>query len=89
MAGVIGRDRSPDHRQVEIDEAIQHYYAARFDEQARLTTRSTAGKIELLRTRELIETRIDLAARVADIGGGTGVHATWLEIGRASCRERV
>lgn len=67
-----------DHDQAAIDQAIQHYYGEHFDEAARLTTRSTAGKLEYLRTREIIAARIEAPARVADIGGGTGVHATWL-----------
>lgn len=65
-------------KQAEIDEAIQRYYSSRFDEDTRLKTRSTAGKIEYLRTRELVERHLEPSARVADIGGGTGVHATWL-----------
>lgn len=69
---------SGDHDQVAIDQAIQRYYGAHFDEAARLVTRSTAGKIELLRTREIVEGRLPTPARVVDIGGGTGVHATWL-----------
>jgi ubiquinone/menaquinone biosynthesis C-methylase UbiE len=64
--------------QAEIDSAIQGYYGSIFDEAARLTSRSTAGKIEYLRTRELIERQLEPGARIADIGGGTGVHATWL-----------
>lgn len=67
-----------DHGQVRIDEAIQTYYGDRFDEGARLTTRSTAGKIEFLRTRELVADRLMPESRVADVGGGTGVHSSWL-----------
>lgn len=67
-----------DHEQASIDQAIQHYYGTHFDEAARLVTRSTAGKIELLRTREIVERHLRPSARVVDIGGGTGVHATWL-----------
>ncbi|WP_161606378.1 class I SAM-dependent methyltransferase [Microlunatus speluncae] len=63
-----------------IDAAIQRYYSADFDEGSRLTTRTTAGKIEFLRTRELIERQLEPGRKlhIADIGGGTGVHATWL-----------
>lgn len=69
---------SGDHDQVAIDQAILSYYGAHFDEAARLMTRSTAGKIEFLRTREIVEGHLETPARVVDIGGGTGVHATWL-----------
>lgn len=67
-----------DLNQDTIDRDIQTYYGSGFDEDARLTTRSAAGRVELIRSREIIESRISTAARIADIGGGTGVHAKWL-----------
>lgn len=44
--------------------------------------RSAHGRLELLRTRELARRALaglgSPAARVLDVGGGTGVHAAWL-----------
>ncbi|MFC7621414.1 class I SAM-dependent methyltransferase [Microlunatus sp. GCM10028923] len=78
MDKVMNGDDVDDHGQGGIDAAIQDYYGAWFDEGSRLTTRSTAGKIELLRTREIIAERLVPESRVADVGGGTGVHSEWL-----------
>ena len=48
------------------------------DEATRLT-RTGHGRLELLRTRELLGRYLpNPPARVLDIGGGTGVHAMWL-----------
>lgn len=63
---------SPDQR--DIDERIQTYYGEIFDETARLTTRSAQGPLEFRRTQELIRSFAP-QGRVADIGGGSGVHA--------------
>lgn len=69
----------PDHdQQADLDRRIQSYYGGLFDEDARLTTRSTTGRLELARVRELVGSRLAAGSRVADIGGGTGVHARWL-----------
>ncbi|MFC5286246.1 class I SAM-dependent methyltransferase [Actinokineospora guangxiensis] len=54
---------------------IGHYSTA--DEGARLT-RSAHGRLEFLRTRELLTRVLPDRSRVLDVGGGTGVHARWL-----------
>jgi SAM-dependent methyltransferase len=57
---------------------ITAYYAERFDEAARLG-RDGAGRLELLRTQELLRRCLPEApATVLDVGGGPGVHARWL-----------
>ncbi len=40
--------------------------------------RTPHGRLEYLRTRELLRRLLPAQARVLDIGGGTGVHAEWL-----------
>lgn len=58
------------------DETLDHYSEA--DESTRLT-RSMHGRLELLRTQELIRRFMPPPpARVLDVGGATGVHARWL-----------
>ncbi|MFB8007350.1 methyltransferase domain-containing protein [Nocardia sp. NPDC056000] len=54
---------------------VGHYSAAAEGERL---FRSPHGRLEFLRTRELIRRRLTGAVRVLDIGGGTGVHAEWL-----------
>ena len=55
---------------------LRHY--AQVDEGARLL-RSGHGRLELVRTRELMVRFLPPApARVLDIGGATGIHAGWL-----------
>lgn len=55
---------------------LRHYEEQ--DEGARLF-RSGHGRLELLRTRELLGRFLPSApCRVLDVGGGTGVHASWL-----------
>lgn len=61
-----------------IDNALQNYYSALFDEDARLTTRSTQGRLEFERTQEIIRAATPAPARVLDVGGATGVHAAAL-----------
>lgn len=57
---------------------ITAFYGAG-DEAARLTSGRTLGTLELLRTRELLRSRLqDPPASVLDVGGGPGVHARWL-----------
>ncbi len=53
------------------------HYATGPDEARRLT-RTPHGRLEFLRTRELIRRFLPPRARVLDAGGGTGVHAAWL-----------
>lgn len=55
---------------------LRHY--ASQDESQRLF-RSGHGRLELARTRELLDRYLPGApATVLDVGGGTGVHAAWL-----------
>jgi SAM-dependent methyltransferase len=59
------------------DEIIE-YYSEHYDENARLRD-SADGRIEFLRTRELLRRHLPPSpARVLDVGGGSGVHAEWL-----------
>ncbi|MFE2330358.1 class I SAM-dependent methyltransferase [Streptomyces sp. NPDC059385] len=49
------------------------------DEAARLTSGRTLGTLELMRTRELLRSRLPAPpASVLDVGGGPGAHARWL-----------
>ena len=54
---------------------VEHY--ADGAEATRLT-RSPHGRIEFLRTRELLRRVLPPSADVLDVGGATGVHAAWL-----------
>lgn len=69
---------TPLPEQDDLDLAIQRYYAAEFDEDARIQTRSVGGRVELERTRRLIGGRLAPGSRVLDVGGATGVHSRWL-----------
>ncbi|HEU4347591.1 MAG TPA: methyltransferase domain-containing protein [Actinoplanes sp.] len=60
---------------MEIDPEVSAHYAAG-EEHGRLTARPS---LELVRTRVLLERFLPPApARVLDVGGGAGVHASWL-----------
>ncbi|MEV0677407.1 class I SAM-dependent methyltransferase [Actinosynnema sp. NPDC050436] len=59
-----------------MTDLIRHY-TAEFDEDDRLH-RTPHGRLELLRTQELVRRHLTAPARVLDVGGGTGVHARWL-----------
>lgn len=62
----------------ELDPLILSFYRDRYVEDARLTS-TPHGRIELVRTQQLLRRRMPAApARIADVGGGTGVHARWL-----------
>ncbi|MEV8399768.1 class I SAM-dependent methyltransferase [Streptomyces niveus] len=62
----------------ELAAEIEHFYSQVIDEGDRLRV-SADGRLELLRTRELLRRFLPPApARVLDVGGGTGVHARWL-----------
>ncbi|MEV6232682.1 class I SAM-dependent methyltransferase [Saccharopolyspora shandongensis] len=57
---------------------LGEYYVRETSEDARLT-RSAHGKLEFLRTQELVRRAVTgTRMRVLDVGGGTGVHARWL-----------
>lgn len=59
-----------------LEAKIQSYYAGGA-EAARLTTRSAGGQIEAARLRGELAS-LPAGSRVLDVGGGTGVHASWL-----------
>ncbi|WP_411144847.1 class I SAM-dependent methyltransferase [Streptomyces sp. x-80] len=62
----------------ELAPEITEYYANTGNEAERLTT-SADGRLELLRTQELLRRCLPPApAMVLDVGGGPGTHATWL-----------
>lgn len=67
-----------DSPQSDLDNRIRRYYAEQFDESVRLTSRSAAGQVEFIRTQEILRSRLPPSARIADIGGATGIHAEWL-----------
>ncbi|MFD6397157.1 class I SAM-dependent methyltransferase [Nocardia sp. NPDC060249] len=54
---------------------VQHYSGASEDDRL---SRSPHGRLEFLRTQELIRRALTAPMRVLDVGGGTGVHAEWL-----------
>lgn len=57
---------------------VEHFYAHASDESARLTA-SADGRLELLRTQEIVRRFLPPPpARILDVGGGPGVHARWL-----------
>ena len=62
----------------ELDPLILSFYRSRYVEDERLTS-TPHGRIGFLRTQQLLRSRLPTApARIADVGGGTGVHARWL-----------
>jgi SAM-dependent methyltransferase len=59
----------------EAEDVRRHYRS--FAEETRIT--SGLGQLELLRTQEILRRHLPAPpARVLDVGGGTGVHASWL-----------
>jgi len=61
-----------------IEPAIMDFYTSAYDEASRLE-RAAHGRLEFLRTQELLRRHLPPApARVLDVGGGPGVHARWL-----------
>lgn len=60
-----------------VDELAAHY-GEDLVEASRLS-RSPHGRLELLRTQELVRRELPAGSlHVLDVGGGTGVHAAWL-----------
>ncbi|GAA3488727.1 class I SAM-dependent methyltransferase [Streptomyces cremeus] len=58
--------------------AVLDFYAKTIDESTRLTG-SADGRLELVRTQELLRRHLPEApAGVLDVGGGPGTHAAWL-----------
>ncbi|MEW2134788.1 methyltransferase domain-containing protein [Streptomyces sp. NPDC005435] len=57
---------------------IMRFYTETVDEADRLTT-TADGRLEMVRTRELLRRYLPTPpARVLDVGGGPGAHARWL-----------
>jgi SAM-dependent methyltransferase len=54
---------------------VEHYTASR--EELRLS-RTPHGRLEFLRTQELIRRHLPAPVTVLDVGGATGIHAQWL-----------
>lgn len=62
----------------ELDPLIRAFYRDRYVEDDRLR-RSGHGRLEFLRTQELLRLHLPVpSATVLDVGGATGVHARWL-----------
>lgn len=62
---------------VEVPREIREHYESEIDEAGRL--RSGAGRLEFVRTQEIIRRFLPPGPlRVLDVGGGAGVHAEWL-----------
>lgn len=57
------------------DEALIAFYAQE-EEGDRLSL--PRNRLEFLRTQELLRARIPCLSRILDVGGGAGVHASWL-----------
>ncbi|MFF5296177.1 class I SAM-dependent methyltransferase [Paractinoplanes globisporus] len=61
-----------------MDSELVDHYGAERAEDTRLR-RSAHGRLEFLRTRELLRRRLpESSASVLDVGGATGIHAAWL-----------
>ncbi|TDW98241.1 class I SAM-dependent methyltransferase [Kribbella sp. VKM Ac-2566] len=61
-----------------VDPAIETHYSSRWDEAARLSS-TVKGRLEQARLYDFLGQWFPPApSRVADIGGGPGVHAGWL-----------
>jgi SAM-dependent methyltransferase len=60
-----------------VPEEIVEHYDREIDEAQRIT--EGLRQLELLRTREIVRRHLPSAPRrILDVGGGAGVHATWL-----------
>lgn len=64
---------------VDVNPDVMAFYTEQCDEGARLTD-TIRGQLESLRIRELLMAHLPAnGGRVADVGGGPGVHSTWLQ----------
>lgn len=55
---------------------VRSFYESR-DESTRLTTGE--GRVELLRTQQILRGALTPGSQILDVGGGDGAHAEWLE----------
>jgi ubiquinone/menaquinone biosynthesis C-methylase UbiE len=62
---------------VDLDPLIHEFYRDRYVEDDRLI-RTGHGRLEFLRTQELLRRWLPPASDVLDVGGATGIHARWL-----------
>lgn len=61
-----------------MDDPLVRFYTEDYDEAQRLVI-SPHGRLELLRTRQILRRKLPPPpAAVLDVGGGPGVHAAWL-----------
>ncbi|TCC27792.1 class I SAM-dependent methyltransferase [Kribbella speibonae] len=61
----------------QLDPVIRSFYRDRYVEDDRLVVRGH-GRLEFLRTQELLRRWLPPESVVLDVGGATGVHARWL-----------
>jgi ubiquinone/menaquinone biosynthesis C-methylase UbiE len=62
----------------DVMDRIRVHYTTRHNEAQRLTS-TVEGQLELQRVKDLLGIYLsDAPARIADIGGGPGIHASWL-----------
>lgn len=62
-----------------VDDQVQQYYTWDFDESTRLSA-TLKGQLERARLYEFLTGWLPAApSRIADVGGGTGTHAVWLQ----------
>ncbi len=62
---------------VDVTSDLPQHYTPDLPEADRLS-RSAHGRLEFLRTQELLRRWLPAQADILDVGGGTGVHARWL-----------
>jgi ubiquinone/menaquinone biosynthesis C-methylase UbiE len=76
MIGVNSDRTGPYRLTMDDDDAVLRHYGA-ISEERRITV--GLGQLELVRTQEILRRHLPPApARVLDVGGATGVHASWL-----------
>ncbi len=64
--------------QTDFDQLMQAFYSDHWAESDRLVTFSPAGLAEFVRVQEIVRERLPEPCRVLDVGGATGIHASWL-----------
>jgi len=58
------------------DAEVVSHYQDRYDESARLS--EAAGRLEFLRTQQILLRNLGESCSIVDVGGGPGVYAEWL-----------